>query len=137
MTQKNIKAPAKQVSAAALTNELAELKKLRERQAELETGIKTRLIAEINERIGGLKQLGLVYRLTAAAETVVKPARLTPSDLAIGPSARFDDTKFCNTCGEHGHDGRLHRGGKPKFSNEQMAALGILPPSLAQEAKGD
>lgn len=119
--------------AAEVTNELAELKTLKARQSELETGIKARLLSEISERIAGLKQLGLCYKLSMPSEPVAKAPRVYPADLASAPSAMFNPEKFCNTCGENGHDGRLHRGGKPKFSNEQMAALGILPPSLADE----
>lgn len=115
------------------------------------TEAKEEALAQINEAVDSLKGLGLTYHVLDDEQyqrlyqpvAFNTPKRGRPAgstnqpkakEAPASPTANYNAEKFCKTCHEHGHDGRLHRGGKPKFTNEQLAELGVLPPALAKEA---
>lgn len=98
----------------------SQLKELTQLRSEIESD----LLKQIDNLIHELKKIGLHYRLVEEGQ-IKEPLSKT----ANSPSARFEGSSFCKVCSITGHDGRLHRGKKPKFSREDLIRYQVLPPS--------
>ena len=106
---------------------------------------KAEALETINQAVKELGELGFAYTLIPTEELEalktapqtqetasrsVPKAKATPKakEAPATPSTNYNPDKKCATCQVVGHDQRSHRVRKLKFTETELAELGLMPP---------